>query len=968
MNSRFKQYPQAYEDRNDFQNGVNQNGTNGKVKIQSQMTPVFPQVSHDAATVKQSPSYTRHTPDKFRLTLWQRLSLRTKVTAIAVAGCIFPLLAFGATAYYLTNKKITEDVSHQQQALVISIVNELDSFTLERYRDVQTIAQLGILNDPDVREATSDKEKQAVLDRYLEKGYDSIAVTDLAGNTILQSAGHPATGIGMRNFGMWGYFQQVIKTNRPVITPPSKSVLSKEYVIFVAAPIVDTTTGETIGVVRTRTPVTYLNQILQTEAKQLAQVEGFEAHKEFVVDNSGKVFVATEAKYVGKDAKSVFPSAASQLQAAVGSVIDINQLDRKEYMVSYARARIQGRPELNWAVMVAQPYSEAFVAGKQLLLILAIGTVVIALLVGAITAYLIKRALRPVLKATKAVQEIGQGQVITPIAVEGKDELAVLGSNINDMAYQLQTLLKKQKAEAKLSHLFTEITISICQSLNLSDILTTAVKEVRKALKTDRVLIYSFNPDWSGTIVAESVASGWTETLVSEIDESCFKDRELYVEQYKNGRVRVIDNIYQAGLTDCYLRFLERFEVKAHLVAPILRDNRLLGLMIAHQCSATRAWQQTEIDLFTQVATQVGVAIHQASLLEQLEQRRIAAELLCLEQRQQKEHFQLQVVELRSFVESVSRGDLTVQAQVSAGEIGTVAELFNAIVESLRQLVTQVKTAAAQVNVAVGENTGAIHQLAVEAFKQAEEITYTLEEVDQMTLSIQAVADSTRTAAVVARTASTTAEAGEAAIDRTVQSILDLGSTVSQTALKVKRLGESSQQISQVVFLINQIAMQTNVLAINASIEAARAGEDGRGFALVAQEVGQLAAASGAATKEIEQIVANIQRETLEVVSAMEQGTTQVTTAGTEMVADTKKSLGQILDLSRQIDQLVQSISTATVSQAQTAEVVTNLMKQIAKGSECTSDSCSQVSGSLQLTLEVTQQLQAEAGAFKVES
>jgi methyl-accepting chemotaxis protein len=295
-----------------------------------------------------------------------------------------------------------------------------------------------------------------------------------------------------------------------------------------------------------------------------------------------------------------------------------------------------------------------------------------------------------------------------------------------------------------------------------------------------------------------------------------------------------------------------------------------------------------------------------------------------------------------------------------------VAELFNAIVESLRQLVTQVKTAAAQVNVSVGENAGAITQLSVEAFKQAEEMRYTLDSVEQMMLSIQAVADSARTAAVVARTASTTAEAGGAAMERTVQSILDLRLTVAETALKVKHLGESSQQISQVVFLINQIAMQTNLIEIKASIEAARGGT-GQEFAVLAEEVGQLSAQSAAASKEIEQIVANIQRETLEVVSAMELGTTQVI-AGSELVADTQKSLGQIVNVSRQVDQLVQSISTATVSQAQISEVVTNLIKQVANGSERTSDSYSQVSSSLQQTVEVAQQFQASVSAFKVGS
>jgi methyl-accepting chemotaxis protein len=276
-----------------------------------------------------------------------------------------------------------------------------------------------------------------------------------------------------------------------------------------------------------------------------------------------------------------------------------------------------------------------------------------------------------------------------------------------------------------------------------------------------------------------------------------------------------------------------------------------------------------------------------------------------------------------------------------------------------------VKKAADQVNVLVGENEGGMRQLAEQALSQANDITHTLDSVEQMTLSIQAVADSAHKAAVVARTASTTAQAGGAAMDRTVQSILSLRETVAQTANKVKRLGESSQQITKVVALIHQIALQTNVLAINASIEAARAGEEGRGFAVVAEEVGELAAKSAAATKEIEQVVENIQIETSEVVRAMELGTNQVI-EGTYLVEDTKKSLGQILDVSREIDQLVQSISSATVNQAQTSQAVTHLMKEIAKVSERTSDSACHVSSSLEQTVEVAQQLQASVGAFKV--
>ncbi len=335
------------------------------------------------------------------------------------------------------------------------------------------------------------------------------------------------------------------------------------------------------------------------------------------------------------------------------------------------------------------------------------------------------------------------------------------------------------------------------------------------------------------------------------------------------------------------------------------------------------------------------------------------------QERQQKTALQGELLQLLTTVERAASGDLTVRAEMTALEIAVVADFFNAIIESLRDLVTQVKQAAAQVNNSVGENEGAIRQLADEATRQATQIANTLNSVEQMTLSIQAVADNAKAAAAVARTASATAQRGGETMDQTVESISQLRSTVAATAKKVKRLGESSQQISKVISLINQIAMQTNLLAINASIEAARAGEEGKGFAVVAEEVGELAARSATATKEIEQIVANIQLETSEVVQAMEMGTTQVV-EGTRLVEKTKQSLAEIVEVSRQIDQLVQSISGATVSQAQTSQSVRQFMEEIAQVSERTSDSSREVSSSLQETVAIAQQLQASVGTFKV--
>lgn len=524
-------------------------------------------------------------------------------------------------------------------------------------------------------------------------------------------------------------------------------------------------------------------------------------------------------------------------------------------------------------------------------------------------------------------------------------------------------LLQQQQMLAEKEKQINLIVSRIRAQIDTEQILNTVVRELQVAMQVERALVYQFDADWSGTIVAESVEHGWPSALKAQIKDPCFL--EHYADQYRNGRVQAVDNIHEAQLTECHLQQLSIFQVRANLVAPILVQNQLFGLVVVHQCARPRAWKDLEINFMRQIGIQLGFALEQAQLFAQKEQARAEAEGLSEEQRRQKESLQMQLLALLSNVEGASRGDLTVRADVTVGEIGTVADFFNSIIESLRQIVTQVKQSAAQVSSALGENEDAVRHLAEEALTQAEETTRTLASVETMTQSIQLVADKAQQAAQIARTASKTAANGGEAMDLTVHNILHLREMIGETAKKVKRLGESSQQISKVVSLINQIALQTNLLAINAGIEAARAGEEGQGFAVVAEEVGELAARSAAATREIEEIVTTIQRETSQVVEAMEQSTSQVV-EGTHLVEEAKESLSQILVVSRHIDDLVQSISTNTVSQAETSAAVSQLMRQIAQVSAQTSLSSRQVSQAIRQTVMVAQDLEASVGTFEV--
>jgi methyl-accepting chemotaxis protein PixJ len=1139
MATQFDPDPKAYRQEfnglgNDFLKSGNQNNFNGNTNTNTQpnLQLVSPHSVLEAVEFQQQNASASPKTSKKSGSGWQNLRLTQKATALAIALGTLPVLAIGVTAYQFANQSITEQISQTKLSSAISMEDKVRRFMRDRYGDVQLLANLPTLTVAAQRDTTPSPAKQAQLNRFIAayQHYDLISVVDLNGNPIAQT-----TGDAIGNQSQQDYFKEVLKSNRAIASNAINSKVADtpdRLAIHFAAPVKDSATGRTIAVARARMPIAVLEEWLKNF--------GAGGDEYYLIDStSGKIFVGEENNKENKKAEEAFLGLA-KLQAsgkpAVGSVSDPTEGGQE--LLAYAPfGKIEGLPDVKWEALITTPTAIAFSPQRQLLLILTLGTGLTALLVSALAVYLAERGTRPVLAVSKAVEKLGQGELYTRVALEGDDELAELGSNINLMASRLETLLWAQAAETERAGLFGDIAVSnarteqdledvfdravqgalrileadrvviyrfhpdgrgyisaeavvplwpralgakiedacigehllaeyrqgrvvptndvfeagfhpdhlklmerlqikanlvtpvikdgqlfglliahhckaphvwqqseinflkelairvglclervsfltqkeaetlraqalneissrIRDSLTVQDIYQAAIAGVRETIRTDRAVVYLFDEKWQGTIVAESVGATWPRALGANIADPCFADR--YVEKYRQGRVTAIENIYEAGLDPCYLGQLEPFKVKANLVAPILAYNKLHGLLVTHQCSSARDWQESDITFFKQVATQVGLALDRVDSLVQIEQARQKAETLAEEQRQQKESLQHQLLELLSDVEGAAQGDLTVRADVTSGEIGTVADFFNAVIESLREIVTKVKKAATQVNSSLSQNEEAMLQLSLEALKQAEETTRTLDSVEQMTRSIQQVAENASQAATVARMASTTAEASGVAIDRSVQNIFTLRATVAETAKKVKRLGESSQKISKVASLIDQIALQTNLLAINAGIEAARAGEEGQGFAVVAEEVGQLAARSAAATREIEDIVESIQKETAEVVEAMEVGTSQVV-EGTHLVEDVKQNLSQILGVSRQIDALVQSISSATVSQAQTSQVVTNLMKEIAKVSESTSNSTRQVSTSLKETVEIAHELQESVGTFKVD-
>lgn len=881
---------------------------------------------------------------------WEKQKLRTKTTVIAIAIGTIPVLLTGAAGYYFANQQITAELIELKTERALGAEDKVLRFMRERYGDIQVLANFPIFAEPEVSNATPLQEKQAVLNDYVElyRTYDSIAVFDLKGNVILQSEGDP-----LGNHSDRDYFQAVLKTNQPVISAPSISKSSGIFSIYFAAPIKDKVTNQTIAIIRSRMPVTTVNELIANFGT-LGDIY-YVAN----LDADGEIFLSNQKDAEAKQDTVVFPAMA-ELKAAgkTGGTVTKNTLDNTEKLLAYTKfGELDGLPQLDWSVAIATPTQIAFETQRQLLVTVTIGTVLTALLVAAIATLIANRATLPIVTAASAVSQIGQGDLDTRLEVEGEDELAELGANINNMAEQLQNFVQEQALATEQARLLAEVTtIRSFGSQALQEIFDTAVVGARHIFHSDRVVMYRLSSDGSGEVEAESVASGRPHALSSNIKHPPLSAQQL--EAHSNKGILVINDVLAAGLPPEQVKFMERLEVKATLDVLVMNEGQPFGLLSVHRCTNPHEWQSSEIEFLKRLADQMRLALDRVTLLEQTRD-------LADEQRELKESLQKRALELLQEVDPISKGDLTIRAKVTEDEIGTIADSYNATITNLRKIVLQVQDAAGLVVSTTSNNELSVQALAEEALRQAEEVGIALDRVQEMTQSVRLVANSAEQAEAAVREAAQTVQEGDEAMNRTVEGILGIRETVAETAKKVKRLGESSQKISTVVNLISTFAAQTNLLALNASIEAARAGEEGRGFAVVADEVRALAQQSADATSEIEKLVASIQAETNEVVAAMESGTEQVVT-GTKMVDETRASLNKITAASARITDLVESILQATIVQAQASESVTQTMTNVAAIANKTSTEASNVSSSFDELRKVAQALQQEVGQFKV--
>ena len=894
---------------------------------------------------------------------WQKKSIRWKTTLLAIAIGTIPTIALGFAAYSIAHRAITREITAIRKTLALELENEVNLFMRERFRDIQIMAALDIFIDPQFRDRSSTEQKAAALERIQATSdvYNSIGIFDLQGNVIAQTGDVP-----LGNHSNRGYFQAVLETDSPVLSQPRISTSSGIYSVYAAAPIKDRVSGKTIAVIRARIPVAVLAKIIENLTAK--------GDRYYLLDETGAVFLSSAGDFAiqtlsnDRDAtreqtenyetiniEQIFSGITPQLVSDVPVVINsaVDRQDKTPQFVVIAPTKpLEDLPNLNWKTLIATDASIIFAPQRRLKIVYTLGTLAIAIIVGIVAYRLADLATRPILKAGKAVEEIGAGNLKARIQVRGQDEIAQLANNINLMATQIDSFVREQQISAQKTEIIKQTVLSLNNVLDSDSLWEIVVTQARLGLDVEGVFYYSLVADPPQIIAESSVVEN--SLLGRDICEPEFV-RELAVNQ--ESKILAIDCIREAKMSASQREKLAAIPINKVAIAKIEQQGELIGLLMASSISSTQPWQPSEIDFLAQIANQIQATLDRLNFLKRQKETQIR-------EKQAKEDLQQRAFELLQQVDRISRGDLTIRAKVTEDEIGTIADSYNATVYSLHKLVTQVKDAANQVEATAGNNQAVIQQLATDAVEQARSIAFTMQQIKKMTNSIDGVSQSATQAEQIVRQANETILASDTAMNRAVSQINAIQSTVSETEQKAKLLGESSQEISQVVNSIGRFAAQTHLLALKASIEAARAGEQGKGFATIADEVRSLANQSATATTDIENIVARIQLETNELVSAMARGTEQVS-LGTELVEQTRQGLTRVTSASQEISHLIAEITRSARGQSKTSHEVSQNISQVALSAQANSQSATEVSLKIEQLLTLANKLQTDIDRFK---
>ncbi|GAB4539726.1 MAG: methyl-accepting chemotaxis protein [Pleurocapsa sp.] len=882
-----------------------------------------------------------------------RFSLRLKITLIAIAISIIPLSVIGTIVYRISENLLVEQISEAQLTRTQFLAQQFDLFLEARRREAVTMASDRIFTDPNLRSRVTLNQKKAALNTFQEKMgfYENIVYFDLQGKPLFQTKSERTI---RDNYRDRPFFQQAISSKQITleVIHLSSETLELEY----AAPVKDAWSNQVIGIICFRIPQSEIDTLFATSL-----INREEWHS---INRDGLFIASGVENFLNQSPADYYPQLEKLHRAGqmVTTILSHPQQNERQ-LVTYVPIRLAGiDSQLNLGTAIITNTNTAFAELRSLRWLLWGGTIASSLIVAAIAAYLAKGLIRRLGKLSNAIYRLSRGQLDTRIPITRRDELGWLGTQINSMAEQLNIQVARQQQAAKNAELISKMA----QARSFRELqlpFNLFLGEVRAILKSDRLIFFQFNTEesgeemakssqiqdnWSGTVIAESIRQGYPRTLGVEFDDLCFA--QDYIDKYQRGRIQAITDIYHLNLPKYHLQQLENFGIRASLILPVIvegqTEDKLIGLLIAHQCSNSRVWQESEVDYLQQVAYQLGMILR--------------GYLFVKEERQQQEILHNDLAQVGEKLSAIATGDLTVSAAAGHSAIKDVADSFNTTVRDLGEMIAQIKDATGQIEGQMIVHRESIAQLKDTFHQQANYLILAFNFIEQIVNALQEVMETTTATSQVLDSTIVQIETEQVNVRTTISNSIRLREIVDTAHHRIKSLEAFSQDMERVVALMGQINLRHSLLT-NKRQQLSSAPIDSE---TAIQKEQELVQQSITATKELQKISLHMANQIATIMRDLELNRAEI--HSNKPYRSTDSSLSQMLGTIQNARHLTTAILNNSNTQIKTAQKINRLKLELEANSELMAAFSDRSLQSLQQTAIAVQNLQQALAHFQL--
>jgi twitching motility protein PilJ len=848
------------------------------------------------------------------------LGLRAKATILAVFLGSAPVLIVGGIAYSIADRVISNKIAQEKIAESSQFSDQVNRFFSERIANTKTLVKIVDIVAPNFPELDGEK-KQALTDAltqfYLDYlVFENIAIYDSKGNVLVQSR-QSAQEINQSKFS---YFKEVIGGNNIVISEVVD--VRGGLAIYIAAPLKNKQ-GQSKGVLAGKIPLSYIGNALLKSASLVKGtsykivdskgiiLQNFQDPNNLAVgSNIGEKFTLFDKYNLTK--KPVAWRESNQPQEPLNTYVPVRQI-----------------LNIDWNIVTSTDASIAFAAQKTLFRTIVTGTLITAFVTGVLGAILALVGTRPINELTKIVSELAQGKLDTRAPVKGQDEIAILGENINIMAQEIQNLLDISIKDSLELQKQNEVLAELARNEALlqgdaKQAILTFTEAIADTLKVARVGVWLYNHDRSRFVSydlysVEDVQHSEGTVLTSEHIEN-------YEQALLQNQIIAADDVNTHSLTqELAEQYLTPNGIVSLLSIPIVANGHTIGVLSCEHKGEPREWKPQEETFCSSIANLVSLAL-------------------------ESEATQKEVEHILDIVSELEEGNLTVKAQVSDRSTGLVADTLNRLIEELALVLLKVSESAQNVTRGVLINQEIAQNVAQNAGKQAKSVTQVLDLSQGVETAAENSAQEVETTKQSLANLAETVKQGQTAIGNLQLGIEILQSGSERIIQQMKTLGEFVGLADQFVQDQNEIAQQTQVLALNASLVASRAAQqqNPRRFAQVAQEFQGIA----------QQVSALAQQTNLDL-ETLEKRTSQIHSVVSTIDNEVQELGGLVDDFNKGVqesNQLFQNVTVVSEQAIKRGEAIAVKNEDIIKATEQTIKAIRDIAQIAQNTAKITEQ------------